>query len=42
MAREGVLFHSEDQTTIRLVTHLDVSRQQVLEAVEVFRRVLSP
>jgi len=41
MAREGVLFHSEDQTTIRLVTHLDVSRQQVLEAVRIFRRVLS-
>lgn len=41
MAREGVLFHSEDQTTIRLVTHLGVSREQTLKAVELFNRVLA-
>jgi threonine aldolase len=40
MAQVGVLMHYETVQRIRLVTHLDVSRDQVLAAVEAFRSVL--
>jgi len=32
--------HAEGPDRIRLVTHLDVSREQILRAVEIFKRVL--
>jgi threonine aldolase len=41
MAREGVLMHDTAPYRIRLVTHLDVSREQCHAAVEAFQRVLS-
>jgi threonine aldolase len=41
MAKQGVLVHATGPTRIRLVTHLDVSREQVLAAVEAFRKVLA-
>ena len=40
MAREGVLMLAMAPCRIRLVTHLDVSREQVVQAVEAFERVL--
>jgi threonine aldolase len=40
MAREGVLIHATAPERVRLVTHLDVSREQVLAAIETFKRVL--
>ena len=40
MAAEGVLMHDTAPYRIRLVTHLDVSREQVLQAVEAFKHVL--
>jgi len=40
MATLGVLFHAEGEQRIRLVTHLDVSREQTLDAIERFKRVL--
>jgi threonine aldolase len=40
MAREGVLIHATTPTRVRLVTHLDVSREQILAAIEAFKRVL--
>ncbi|MFP4056914.1 MAG: low-specificity L-threonine aldolase [Candidatus Brocadiia bacterium] len=40
LADEGVLVHATGPHRIRLVTHLDVSREQVVEAVERFQRVL--
>jgi len=40
MAKAGVLMHYESLNRIRLVTHLDVSREQILAAVEAFKRVL--
>ena len=40
LAREGVLVGTVDPATIRLLTHLDVSRDQVVEAAAAFRRVL--
>ena len=40
MAGEGVRMYSTAPHRIRLVTHLDVTREQVLDAVEAFKRVL--
>jgi threonine aldolase len=40
MAGLGVLFHAENERRIRLVTHLDVDRDQIIEAIERFKRVL--
>jgi len=40
MANAGVLMYDTAPYRIRLVTHLDVSRQQVLDAVGIFKRVL--
>ncbi len=42
MRERGVLVHAIGPRRIRLVTHLDVSREQVLEAVRAAREVLSP
>lgn len=40
MAGEGVLLGATAPSRVRLVTHLDVSREQIVAAVEAFRRVL--
>ena len=40
VAREGVLGGATAPTRVRLVTHLDVSREEILAAIEAFRRVL--
>jgi len=40
MARAGVLMYDTAPYRIRLVTHLDVSREQVLAAVAIFKQVL--
>lgn len=40
MASEGVLMHDTAPYRIRLVTHLDVSREQIVQAVEAFKNVL--
>ncbi len=37
---EGVLVGTVDERTIRLLTHLDISRNQVEQAADVFRQVL--
>jgi len=39
---EGVLVGIVDDLTIRLLTHLDVARNQIEQAADVFRRVLRP
>ena len=41
MAAQGVLMHATKPLRIRLVTHLDVSRDQILQAIERFQRVLA-
>jgi len=41
MASAGVLMYDTAPARIRLVTHLDVSREQILAAVEAFKRVLA-
>jgi threonine aldolase len=40
LQREGLLVGVVDRQTIRLLTHLDVSREQVESAAEIFARVL--
>jgi threonine aldolase len=40
LEKEGVRVSVMGRTTLRAVTHLDVSRQDVERAIEVFRRVL--
>ncbi|HPD15594.1 MAG TPA: low-specificity L-threonine aldolase [Planctomycetota bacterium] len=40
MAKAGVLMYDTAPHRIRLVTHLDVTREQVLDAVAIFKRVL--
>jgi acetylornithine/succinyldiaminopimelate/putrescine aminotransferase len=40
MAKAGVLMYDTAPYRIRLVTHLDVSREQILEAVARFKQVL--
>jgi len=41
LLEEGVLVGSITRKTIRAVTHLDISRQDVLQAIEVFRKLFS-
>jgi len=38
--KQGVLIHPFGKTQVRLVTHLDVSSEEIEKALEVFRRVL--
>ncbi|MFW6164277.1 MAG: low specificity L-threonine aldolase, partial [Planctomycetota bacterium] len=40
MAKEGVLMHATGPHRIRLVTHLGVSREQIVQAVQAFKNVL--
>jgi len=40
MKREGVLIHAFGKTQIRLVTHLDVSNEDIDRALEAFEKVL--
>ncbi len=40
MKEKGILVHNIDPTRIRLVTHLDVSREDILKAIEKMREVL--
>ena len=40
MAQEGVLVGAMAPMRIRAVTHLDVSREQILAAIEAFKRIL--
>ena len=40
MAAEGVLMLATAPQRIRLVTHLDVSREQIVDAIDAFKRVL--
>jgi threonine aldolase len=41
MKKEEVLIHALGKTQIRLVTHLDVSREDMDVALEAFRKILS-
>jgi threonine aldolase len=40
MRKEGVLIHAIAKTQIRLVTHLDVTREDIEKALEVFEKIL--
>jgi len=40
LKRAGLLAGTVDEATLRLLTHLDVSRDQIVEAAAIFRRVL--
>jgi threonine aldolase len=40
MKKEGVLIHASGKTQIRLVTHLDVSNEDIEVALKAFRKVL--
>jgi threonine aldolase len=40
MKKEGVLIHASGKTQIRLVTHLDVSKEDIEVALKAFRKVL--
>ena len=40
MAQMGVLMYDTAPNRVRLVTHLDVSREQILAAIEAFKTVL--
>jgi threonine aldolase len=40
MKREGVLIHAFGKTQIRLVTHLDVSAEEIEKVLKVFKKVL--
>jgi threonine aldolase len=42
MKKEGVLIHPVSKTQIRLVTHLDVSKEDIETALKAFRKVLCP
>ena len=39
--KEGVLIHAVGKTQIRLVTHLDVSKEDIETALKAFKKVLS-
>ena len=41
MKKKGVLIHPFGKTLVRLVTHLDVSKDNIEVALKAFRRVLS-
>jgi threonine aldolase len=38
---EGVFISSLDASQIRLVTHKDVNRAQIVQAAEIFKKILS-
>jgi threonine aldolase len=40
--KEGVLIHAVGKTQIRLVTHLDVSKEDIETALKAFKKVLRP
>ena len=40
MKKEGVLIHASGKTRIRLVTHLDITREDIETALSAFRKVL--
>jgi threonine aldolase len=40
--KEGVLIHAVSKTQIRLVTHLDVSKEDIETALKAFKKVLRP
>jgi threonine aldolase len=40
MRREGVLIHAFGKTQIRLVTHLDVSSEDIERTLKVFEKAL--
>jgi threonine aldolase len=40
MKKEGVLIHAFGKTLIRLVTHLDVSREEIEAALKAFKKVI--
>jgi len=40
MKKKGVLIHPFGKTQIRLVTHLDVSKEDIEVALKAFKRVL--
>jgi threonine aldolase len=40
MKKEGVLIHAFGKTQIRLVTHLDVSGEDIEIALKAFKKVL--
>jgi threonine aldolase len=40
MKKEGILIHAFGKTQIRLVTHLDVSAEDIEKALKSFERVL--
>jgi threonine aldolase len=42
MKKEGVLIHPFGKTLIRLVTHLDVSQDDIETALKAFKKVLRP
>jgi threonine aldolase len=42
MKKEGILIHAVSKTQIRLVTHLDVSKEDIETALKAFRKVLCP
>jgi threonine aldolase len=42
MKKEGILIHAVGKTRIRLVTHLDVSKEDIETALKAFRKVLGP
>ena len=42
MKKEGILIHAVGKTQIRLVTHLDVSKEDIEAALKAFRKVLCP
>jgi threonine aldolase len=42
MKKKGVLIHALAKTQIRLVTHLDVSQEDIESALRAFRKVLRP
>jgi len=42
MKRESVLIHAFGKTQIRLVTHLDVSKEDIETALKAFKKVLCP
>jgi threonine aldolase len=40
--KEGILIHAVSKTEIRLVTHLDVSKEDIERALKAFKKVLGP
>jgi threonine aldolase len=40
MKKEGVLIHAFGKAQVRLVTHLDVTAEEIEKALKAFRKVL--